>query len=150
MGTNFYYKIPLSKREIKDLKDSITEDPSLTDFKDLAVCYTDQKIIHLGKRSAGWQFLWNLNEKDFYEANLKSIKEFLENNAGWIENEYGDKFTVDEFLNDEIKNWLYKDDSHCDAISYHQKHPEEILTDTPGKHEFQSDGLRFSKFTEFC
>lgn len=149
MGTNFYYKIPLKKREIQDLRGSITDDPSLTDLKDLISIYTDHKIIHLGKRSAGWQFLWNYNEGDYYDPNLKSIKEFLISNNGWIENEYGDKFSIEEFFNDEVNSWLYKDKDHWDAISYHQDHPEEPYVTRPEDHEFQSDGLRFSKHVEF-
>jgi hypothetical protein len=148
MGTNFYYKIPLSKREIQDLKDSITEDPSLSTFEDLAAIYTDKKVIHLGKRSYGWQFLWNYNDGDFYKDNLESIIKFLKEEGGWIENEYGDKFNVEQFFN-EIQDCLYKDENHCDAISYHLKHPEEPCYEDPSKHEYQSSGLRFSRHSEF-
>lgn len=148
MGTNFYYKIPLSKREIQDLKDSITEDPSLSTFEDLAVIYTDKKVIHLGKRSYGWQFLWNYNDGDFYKDNLESIIKFLREEGGWIENEYGEKFTIDQFFN-EIQDCLYKDENHCDATSYHLKHPEEPYHEDSSKHEYQSSGLRFSRHSEF-
>lgn len=151
MGTNFYHKTPLTKKEIQHLKDSITEDPDLTNLKELIEVYSEKnKVIHLGKRSAGWQFLWNLNNKLFYDSNLKSIRKFLEHAGGWIEDEYGDKYTIDEFFNDEVGPWLYKDDKHHNDITYHESHPDDTIFTTPGKYEFESeDGLRFSKFTEF-
>lgn len=149
MGTNFYYKIPFSKREIQDLKNSITEDPSLENFNELAIAYTDKKIVHLGKRSYGWQFLWNYNNGDYYEASLESIRKFLTNSGGWIENEYHNKFTIDEFFEDEIKDCLYKDDNHVDAVAWYEKHPDEWWSEDPAKHEFTKNGLRFSKHSEF-
>ena len=149
MGTNFYYKIPLKKREIEDLKNSITEDPALTELKDLMYTYTEDKEVHLGKRSAGWQFLWDLNEGKYYGGNLESIKHFLETAGGWIENEYGEKFSIGDFLYKEIT--LYKDDEHDDAATYYRKHPEDRAFGNPSANEYiSSDGLRISRHTDFC
>lgn len=148
MGTNFYYKIPLKKREIEDLRNAITEDPALTDFEELCIAYTEGHVIHLGKRSAGWQFLWDLNNGDYYKDNLQSIKDFLNNSGGWVENEYGEKFTVEGFFED-IGPWLYKSEKYCDAELYHKLHPEEPCYYEPRDIEYQSDNLRFSKSTDF-
>lgn len=148
MGTNFYYKIPLKKREIEELKDCITEDPSLRELKDCIYMITENRVIHLGKRSYGWQFLWDFHSGDHYEANLNSIKEFLKNSGGYIVNEYDEKFTIEQFFEDEIKDCLYKDENHCDAYAYHEKHPEEYKYNI-SSHEFSSDGLRFSRDEDF-
>lgn len=149
MGTNFYYKIPLKKREIDDLKNSVTEDPDLTELKDLMYMYTEDKIAHLGKRSAGWQFLWDLNDAKFYASNLKSIKHFLKTAGGYIVDEYGEKFSIEDFFNDEIALCLYKDETHDNLASYLEKHPEERHCN-PVNEEFTStDGLRFSRHTDF-
>lgn len=151
MGTNFYYKIPLKEEKIRELQGLITEDPySLDNIVDQCQQIKDQHIIHLGKRSFGWQFLWDPQDNEFYANNLKSITEFLNTGGGWIENEYGEKFTTEEFLNDEIKDCLYKDDKHCDAWSYHIKYPNEPLYYDINSSEFTSkDGLRFSKHKDF-
>lgn len=151
MGTNFYYKIPLKKRKIEELQKLITEDPySLEEVIEQYENLKKTHIIHLGKRSFGWQFLWNTQNNDYYANNLKSITEFLNSEGGYIENEYGEKFTTEEFLKDEIGDCLYKDDNHCDAWSYHAKHPKEPIYYDINNTEFISkDGLRFSKQTNF-
>lgn len=152
MGTNFYYKIPLKKRKINELRELITEDPySLEEIIEQYENIKKTHIIHLGKRSFGWQFLWDTQNNEYYANNLKSIIEFLNSGGGHIEDEYGEKFTTEEFLKDEIGNCLYKDDTHCDAWSYHAKYPNEPIYYDINSSEFISkDGLRFSKHTDFC
>ena len=150
MGTNFYYKIPLSKRKIKALQDLITEEP---DFNNLLYKIEDAReshCIHLGKRSAGWQFLWNFNNGKYYAANLISIRQFLNTGGGYIEGEYGVRYSVEEFLGDAIGESLYKDERHCDLADYYKKHPQEKHWFNPVDEEFSSDSLRFSRHTDFC
>lgn len=149
MGTNFYYKIPLSKRRIKQLQDLITEEPDYHTLLEELEEVKATHCIHLGKRSAGWQFLWNLNKCRYYAENLKSIMHFLNTGGGHIENEYGETFSVDAFINDEIGKSLYKDEKHCDLAEYYNKHPKEMLCN-PNNEEFTLEGLRFSRHTEFC
>lgn len=151
MGTNFYYKKPIPEEKQKEMKDLITEDPNLQKLKDALENIEQNNIIHLGKRSAGWQFLWNLNNEKWYKANLNSIKAFLGTGGGWIENEYGEIFTIKDFLDNEIGNSMYRDEKHCDLYSYYEKHPLHYQVGSPEQHEFISqDGLRFSRHTEFC
>ena len=151
MGTNFYKIIPVAKRKQQEIKDLITDNPCLWKIRDLLDEIEKNNIIHLGKRSFGWQFLWDFNDGKFYAPSLESIKAFLDTGEGWIEDEYGEKFTTNEFLEDEIGGWLYKDENHCDLQSYQEKHPkEQRYYADPKKHEFiSSDGLRFSKDTNF-
>lgn len=147
MGTNFYYKIPLKKREIQEFKDAITEDPDFDKLESLIAFYSPRKI-HLGKRSAGWQFLWDYHQGKYYEASLKSIREFLETKGGYIVNEYGEKFSTDQFFK-EIEDWLYLDQSHYNLVTYYEANSEIPYKVNPAKHEFESDGLRFSKDSDF-
>lgn len=149
MGTNFYYKIPIQKRTVKELREMITEDPDYDNIRECLDELEKNHNIHLGKRSYGWQFLWDFHNGKFYGANLRSIKNFLETGGGYIINEYGEKFTIEQFFGDEIKDCLYKDKSHCDAYSYHAAHPEEPLYYTISDHEFSNDNLRFSKDEDF-
>ena len=150
MGTNFYYRIPVQKRTIKELKSMITEYLDFSELKDCLEEIEKSHLIHLGKRSYGWQFLWDFHEGRHYGANLQSIKNFLEQSGGRIEDEYGDVYTVDQFFNEEIKSFLYKDKDHCDAYSYREQHPEEPHYYSIDDHEFVNDRLRFSKDEDFC
>lgn len=153
MGTNFYYKIPLKKRDKEVLHGMIDNLPEcgFNEINEKLAELEQETNIHLGKRSYGWQFLWDYHNGKFYKASLKSIKEFIRYNNGWIEDEYGQTFTMEEFFNDEIGDRLYLDENHCDAYQYHKNHPEEPLHYNIHEHEFQSeDGLRFSYDENFC
>ena len=151
MGTNFYYKIPIKERDKKALHEMIDKLPE-TDIYDIKEKLSEIEAghsIHLGKRSYGWQFLWDYHNGELYDASLKSIKKYLKDKGGTIVNECGVSFTIEEFFND-IKDSLYKDENHCDAYQYHQKHPEEPLYYNISDHEFTSkDGLRFCKSVGF-
>lgn len=153
MGTNFYYKIPLSKRKIKELQDLITEEP---DFDTLMYELEEAKenhCIHLGKRSAGWQFLWDFHKGKYYDSSLTSIKQFLATAGGYIESEYCKKISVDSFFGEEIATSLYKDENHVDYAEYQKQHPEDTYYSNfiPSAEEFTSeDGLRFCKTSDFC
>ena len=151
MGTNFYYNIPIKERDKKALHEMVDKLPNIDidDIKDNLEEIEKGHSVHLGKRSYGWQFLWNYHKGELYDASLKSIKKYLKDKGGTIMDEYGAAFTIEEFFND-IKNSLYKDENHCDAYQYHQKYPNEPLYYNISDHEFQSkDGLRFSKHEDF-
>lgn len=113
MGTNFYAIIPVKKRttnKLRELADKL-EDTSRkvnveNELYEIGEELKDHEI-HLGKRSCGWAFLWDANNLKYYEPTLASIKKFIEDNNGKIVNEYGEKFTWDEFINDEIGNSLH-------------------------------------------
>ena len=120
-----------------------------------------QPKIHLGKSSHGWQFLWQYHSKGgyelkgknyelkwkYYDDNLESIKKFLKRKNIQIIDEYGEKFTFDEFFK-KIGWKLYKTDELYDLTSYYDH------LDAVGEHynrfgesrEWTSaDGLRFTK-----
>ena len=158
MGTNFYTfeKISKSKRTklIGLTSNMLTEFENNEDISNAWEEYQEKitselpKPIHLGKRSAGWQFLWDypaiyngmfkthfweLNNE--YKINLNTIKNFLKDKI--ILDEYENRYTLDSFL-DEIKDVLYKTDDLDDGMN------GEYSTQY-----FISDGLRFSRFTDF-
>ena len=174
MGTNYYaYKIPTKKErtKVKDIVgklqekslDELSDADNLHDIvrtvNDLSVELesTVEKLqpkIHLGKSSHGWQFLWQYHPKGgyelkgkYYEDNLESIKKFLKRKNIQIIDEYGEKFTFDEFFK-KIGWKLYKTDELYDLTSYYDH------LDAVGEHysrfgedrEWTSeDGLRFTK-----
>ena len=158
MGTNFYVieKISKNKRTkliglAYNMLDDFENNENITQiWEEYQESITEElpKPIHLGKRSAGWQFLWDYpaiyngmfkthfwEMNNEYKINLNTIKEFLKDKI--IFDEYENEYTLDSFLK-EIKNVLYKTDDLDDGMN------GEYSTQY-----FISDGLRFSRFTDF-
>lgn len=147
MGTNFYARIILKEEDIKRVHRII--DDYLTgntlEIDDDILKDAVQKI-HLGKRSSGWQFLWQANPK-YYQNNLESIKEFLSRDDVIIYNEYEERFTLKKFLDKEIGYCLYNDPEYfINGRQYAEKHNESF--DDFGEWTTE-DGLRFVK-GDFC
>lgn len=68
MGTNFYARIIPTKERKEELKRLIDEDKFREIVDEVSLTYSEPGqyewrggIIHLGKRSGGWKFLWNPN-----------------------------------------------------------------------------------------
>ena len=122
MGTNFYCrKIDRKHRKIlsKDLS-ALNEyillninNPKINLLEEVNKFISDycdfEKEIHLGKRSYGWQFLWDYHNGRYFNPNLYSIKEFLSQDDIIIYDEYGNFYEVEQLFNDELSNCLYKD-----------------------------------------
>ena len=151
MGTNFYCK-EINKKKRKKFSDDLNDlsnyishhvDNPEIDLKKKVEEFLDdneefEKKIHLGKRSYGWQFLWDYHNGLYFQSNLESIKKFLSQKNIVIYDEYGKYFTVDQFFNQEIAYSLYKKDNLDDGMS-----------GPYSSHYFISDKLRFSKFEDF-
>lgn len=112
MGTNFYAVLPVKKRTTNklrklasklDTQQLINLEDEMYDIHQDLKCYK----VHLGKRSYGWAFLWDANDLKYYEPTLASIKKFIDDNHAKIIDEYGEEFTWDQFINDEIKHCLH-------------------------------------------
>ena len=154
MGTNFYLKRKLSKQE-KDIAKELIDNDKYDEVRDIL-----PNDVHIGKRSYGWKFLWNANDFKYFEPNIDSLMNFLK--SGDIYNEYGDYFTFDQFIKEEVgeridKGWdlaeYYKSDPTVvpyyipsrDKIEYQKKH-----NITPNNYgEFNIDNYRFTIHTEF-
>ena len=152
MGTNFYCrKIDRKYRKMfsKDLS-TLNEyvllninNPKINLLEEVNRFISDycdfEKEIHLGKRSYGWQFLWDYHNGRYFNPNLYSIKEFLSQDDIIIYDEYENFYEVEQLFNDELSDCLYKDAIHDDGMSGEYS-----------KYFFKSeDGLRFSKFEDF-
>ena len=154
MNTNFYcrklnqsakdkLRIKIDKLH-KDLVESIDDViPSYNRIIDDFMCDNENLIgeIHLGKRSGGWQFLWDYHDGVYFQPTLYSIKEFLSQDGIVIYNEYGEVFTLEQFINEEAGPSLYKNENHTN-----ESDDEFINWDD---YYFTNDGLRFSKFEDF-
>lgn len=171
MGTNFYKVIPYSEEDkvkIRDIYNRLAESLIKNGEEDWQLreelSQMPKHCIHLGKRSYGWQFIWNHNNGEYYDVNIDSIKEFL-NSPGTIYDEYGEKFTADEFLEDEIKDALWGDHErhNLNGITYNKKYSKEAHYynrrgsvnirgkeyQWSGQGDFLVNGLRFADTTEF-
>lgn len=177
MGTNFYYirKIEDSDREelnerIDEVKRILNETDNARELKQYLSAMLDyieydmkMNTIHIGKRSSGWQFLFNHNDFEYYEPTLESIKAFLNRPGGKIIDEYGKEYTADEFWNNEVGNQLYYKKSVYINCKEYYSNPENLrhyypstrtvqcggVTFVSEYHEYTINGLRFSDSKEF-
>lgn len=126
MGTNFYARILPKEDEKNELINKIINN-KFDEIEDLASElygnrneYTRKgNVIHLGKRSCGWKFLWNSNiirycdgyidseTKEFvpvwkydqiYPLTKQGITDFCNREDVVITDEYGEQYTPKEFL----------------------------------------------------
>ena len=152
MGTNFYcrkidrkYRKMFSK-DLSALNEHISlniDNPEINFLEEVNKFILDyynlEKEIHLGKRSYGWQFLWDYHDGKYFDPDLNSIKRFLSQDDIIIYDEYENFYEVEQLFNDELSNCLYKDAMHDDGMD----------GEYSGYYFKSEDGLRFSKFEDF-
>ena len=154
MGTNFYARIIPKEDEKNKLINKIVND-KFNEIEDLASelygernQYTRKgNVIHLGKRSCGWKFLWNSNvikyrdghidpeTKEYvsvvkydyvYPLTKQGITDFCNRKDVIITDEYGKQYTSEEFLEmafswGEPDGWVgktYEEDPRSGPSSY--------------------------------
>lgn len=147
MSVNYYIKRIPKKEEVVEVQkviNSATPD-NICEVMHDQMEYVDyiSQYIHIGKQTNGWRFLWELWDNKYYDCSLKSIKEFLSKkiSEGWeIQNEYEEKFTVDEFFN-EIDPYLRAGDYGMNTY-YSNMYKLEYDNDL-------NDNLRFSLNKDF-
>lgn len=171
MGTNYYARILPSKKRKDEIKKAIDDNDfnninQLIDktygrpYYDIDEGSFSGGVVHLGKRSSGWKFLWNPNwykmtkghseEKvndngsktihwvcdgydvfKFYDLTKESIKKFIDRDDVEIYNEYDEKQDKNEFYEMAI-NWGYdKDDEGWDGESYEEWEHKQNSNYTP-------------------
>ena len=153
MSTNYYLRKKLTSEESREIfkfikskyeefdsqviKNIYGIEYALDDFiyevKEFARQYINE--IHIGKRSYGWQFLWDYHGGKYYRSSLEDIKKFLSNPDYEIVDEYGETYTFEQFFNEKVGKSLYEGKNGL----------EEGLS----SHFFISDGLRFSSHEDF-
>ena len=95
MGTNFYARIIPSKERKEKLKKLIDENYFDDIQSEVADMYgssdewdENHGEIHLGKRSAGWKFLFNPNYERYYPLTKEGLMNFLKRDDVIIYTEY--------------------------------------------------------------
>lgn len=162
MGTNFY-RIP-SVKELEDRKNKLQTRVRKMDLSPSSINtnfnigngpdewtywspwdeFTNNILVHLGKRSMGWKFCWNFNNKKYY-TNKDELFDFIK--KGRIIDEYGDEINQDEFIQMAL-DWC-KDG--WDIQTYYNENPSSKVSwfDSSRYHDIYIDGLRVSTSTEF-
>ena len=177
MGTNFYARriIPSENDKVvvggyidsADMEDAIESDVS--EFDSIAQYVNEGNEVHLGKRSAGWKFLWNPNVfkiknrwRYTYPLTKQGITDFLNQEGMVITDDYGKTYEPDEFLAMAF-NWCvdgldakeYQTNPKYGAGTYYGHDPKATekwmsLGFKPEYYNFYSDGLVFSTSVNFC
>lgn len=181
MGTNYYARIIPSKERKKELHDAIEANDfplinKLTDemYNSIRVEYGEGYIIggivHLGKGSSGWKFLWNPNvfviRNGHFEDNngtrryvpdpdtplytypltKKGLKSFIDREDVLIYDEYDELQDKEEFWQMTLSWGNDKDNEGWDASSYEEKHTSYPvtgeLTDL-----LKKEGYKFTSYT---
>lgn len=192
MGTNYYIKqkpliedVNLLTSLIKDTLDNQNVD--YQEIKDLVSELYDERtpfnlngrVIHLGKSSFGWKFLWNPNIVEIpkyayvngefvvmppvydkvYELTKESIREFVMHPENILVDEYGDIQDKEEFLEWAFNKEGLDSESYAEKYNNESRYPETerqkmwkdlgFTFNSIYQHDFYSDGLRFSTSVEF-
>lgn len=164
MGTNYYARIIPSEEDKTRLKQLI----DINDFQSINYTISElygsfnpyemddipKGVIHLGKCSGGWKFLWNPNiylirnghtekveiepghsvykfirDPDsayyLYPLTKEGIKSFIDRENVEIFNEYNEKLDKDEFFNEALDWVTWNGKEAWDADSYDLAHPDE-------------------------
>lgn len=181
MGTNYYAKILPKEEEKQELIEAIKIDDFDKVVKLANELYgsgnewdiTEKGVFHLGKRSSGWDFLWNANLKEYcdsymdgnylvpvyenhkiYPLTKQGITDFVMREDVVVYDEYDEQQDKQEFL-DMAFNWK---GTNCKEYYSNPDNysPYSNLMDErtmrmfrregvdPEYHEFYNDGLRFS------
>lgn len=149
MGTNIYARLHPDNKERSKLalkiKDAImTNEPDM--YYQIESILDEYKkkypVIHLGKRSCGWEFLWAPNPK-YYSDNKRSIDLFLHREDVILYNEYGDILTPQE---------VWDDYANCDGLTdddWNKEHPEDNWMYESHHDRITTEGLRFASTNDF-
>lgn len=169
MSTSYYAKRDFPKEMVADLHKAIVDNnlESLQETIDkynsklynanAHVVYSDIPIqFHIGTKSAGWRFLWQVNFIGDYNTVIlpftkKDIRDWFEKHQEYsIFDEYGRKIEVNEFLDiafDEAgKTYHHGNNIHMECFRTEDLNLINSMGFDPNEFnesEFFSDGLRF-------
>lgn len=97
MGTNYYGRVVPTQEQRQKIADMALAG----DFVSLERRIKEFGEIHIGKSSAGWDFIFNLNNREYY-SNESELIEWLKSVN--IYSEYGEQIPFNEFWFDVVNN----------------------------------------------
>lgn len=165
MGTNYYRKRILTEEELNKTHSALDSyiNGKIWESEFIEIVNNIIQEIHICKISFGWKVLFDHNWGKLYTVNRKGLEDFLNEPNTLIEDEYGCKYTSEQFWekvknhNDNPKNKytskLYRELNHEPADYYCREYIDrcksELNVDTDGEADFEVDGLRFAVFSNF-
>lgn len=160
MGTNFYIRPKIRPSKIEQIKEAVTEENIYNG--NLNTLLNDFEEIHIGKSSAGWQFLFDHNNWKYYK-DKKSLCQFIKDiidDGGTFVDEYDEPISLNEFwdLVESKKDGFDNNSYYLYEVERYKKYKEnpELFKDDYFKPHYPQgyrpeifvDGLRFD--TDFC
>lgn len=165
MGTNFYMKRIPTEDDIQ-MMSTLALEQKLDELQAFVTELNHE--IHIGKRSCGWKFLFNHQDGKYFDPrHQESLKAWLDDPHYKIVDEYGDKYTFEEFWQ-MVREWDANPRNDWDDAAYRKyefdkgnRYDMSCSSDvarktynmfgvTPLYYDFWLDGLRYSTSTEFC
>lgn len=171
MGTNYYRINPASKEDRENLHKKLDEvlngNEYRSTFDDMIDDVYEKYQIHICKSSFGWQICFDHNWGKYYQPNRKSLEEFLSEEGTWIEDEYGEKISYEDFWKF-VKEHNENPNNKWTSESYRKYEIEkngryysgccsedienckaQFGIDSHGESDFEVDGLRFAVYSDF-
>lgn len=169
MGTNYYRIKPITEEQRQELHqklDNVLDNRCAKwDLEEALEAIEKEHQTHICKSSCGWQVCFDHNWGEFYQPNRKSLEEFLSEEGTYIEDEYGERISYDEFW-DMVEKHNSNPKNKWTAGSYRKyeesrgnyfksyvydsiKECERLLGIECSEEDFTVDGLRFSVYSDF-
>lgn len=121
MGTNYYARIIPTKKRREELAELIGSSNDFNKIKDEidktfgTISYDDEVetytggVVHIGKRSGGWKFLWNPNQYKIYRGHIEHYKDNGIEKTKYVEDPY-EVFKLYDLTKESIKKFIDRED----------------------------------------
>lgn len=166
MGTNYYRVKPIPKEDrdkLHEMLDGVLDSKEYKyNLEEELERVLKENEVHICKTSLGWQVCFDHNWGKYYQPNRKSLEEFLSEPDTWVQDEYGKKYTCEEFWErvrvhngNPHNNWTAK--NYREHEGWHNVYRTDDMEkckmmfgiDSDGETDFSVDGLRFAVFSDF-
>lgn len=146
MGTNVYYYKKLEEGIKQRLIEDLETCDALPKMCEYLLTFKEENpeldSVHVGKRSAGWKFLFAREILNYCEPNKESILNWL--STGIIINEYNERLTPEEFWQDYVADFQDGMNSDDYYIRYPKERRYEKMDEMIGDLRFTNDIYEFS------
>ena len=170
MGTNYYRIKPITEEQRQELHkklDTVLDNRGQKwDLEEALEIIEREHQTHICKSSCGWQICFDHNWGKYYKPNRKSLEAFLSEKGTWIEDEYGEKISYEDFWDMVEKHngnphnsWTSKSYEEYErnngrtypkyCSEFIEKCKQAFGIDSHGETDFTVDGLRFAVYSDF-